>query len=158
MEKQFVTYSIALKLKELGFDEPCLGFFTHLGEIRRYTNLVGDSIGCVNQFQNVKNSDISLGENWCSSPLWQEVMDWFREKHDIHMSVNPLYNPKKFNTLMYSYDISYKENYYGGLDDNLDAWIGLSDDGINYHICTSYEEAREQAILKAIELIRTDKK
>ena len=28
MQKQFVTYEIALKLKELGFDEPCFGYYT----------------------------------------------------------------------------------------------------------------------------------
>jgi len=27
MEKQFVTYEIALKLKELGFNELCFGYF-----------------------------------------------------------------------------------------------------------------------------------
>ena len=27
MEKEFVTYEIALKLKELGFDEPCIAGF-----------------------------------------------------------------------------------------------------------------------------------
>ena len=27
MKKQFVTYEIALKLKELGFDEPCLAYY-----------------------------------------------------------------------------------------------------------------------------------
>ena len=27
MEKEFVTYGLALKLKELGFDEPCFGMY-----------------------------------------------------------------------------------------------------------------------------------
>ena len=28
MKKQFVTYEIALKLKKLGFDEECFGYYT----------------------------------------------------------------------------------------------------------------------------------
>lgn len=29
MEKEFVTYEIALALKELGFDEPCFGWYNY---------------------------------------------------------------------------------------------------------------------------------
>ena len=40
MKKEFVTYEIALELKELGFDEPCLAFFeinnTHQPQNLRY--------------------------------------------------------------------------------------------------------------------------
>ena len=41
MEKEFVTYELSLKLKELGFDEPCFSFymggFKELGKIK-YVN------------------------------------------------------------------------------------------------------------------------
>jgi hypothetical protein len=29
MEKEFVPYELALKLKKLGFDEPCFGLYEH---------------------------------------------------------------------------------------------------------------------------------
>ena len=29
MEKEFVDYKIGLELKELGFDEPCFGYYDH---------------------------------------------------------------------------------------------------------------------------------
>lgn len=32
MKDQFVSYPIALKLKELGFDEPCFGYYTPMKE------------------------------------------------------------------------------------------------------------------------------
>lgn len=52
LDKEFIPYQEALALKELGFDEPCFGFYTYKGEIRRYTNFDGE----LNEFQNLKNS------------------------------------------------------------------------------------------------------
>ncbi len=62
MEDQFVTYEIALKLKELGFNQPCLGFYNKKNEF-----LLN------HQF-----------EHYCSpfkiikTPLWQQAIDWLR--------------------------------------------------------------------------------
>lgn len=42
MEKEFVPYAQSLQLRELGFDEPCFGFYTYKSEIRRYTNFDGE--------------------------------------------------------------------------------------------------------------------
>lgn len=33
MKNKFVTYAIALKLKELGFDDPCFKFYNHQNEL-----------------------------------------------------------------------------------------------------------------------------
>ena len=63
-EKDFVPYEQALALKELGFDEPCFGFYTYKGGIRRYTNFDGE----LNDFQTLKNSSIIMG-NGCVGSL-----------------------------------------------------------------------------------------
>lgn len=66
MKNQFVTYKIALKLKELGFNEECLGYFRnntksfHLGE------------------------DTRVQKDSVLAPLWQQVIDWLDNK-DIHI-------------------------------------------------------------------------
>ena len=66
MEKQFVTYEIALKLKELGFDEECLACF--------HTFLTTDNkLPLFRNFIINKNSAI---KNHVSAPLWQQVIDW----------------------------------------------------------------------------------
>ena len=31
MEKEFVPYELALRMKELGFDEPCFGYYNNKG-------------------------------------------------------------------------------------------------------------------------------
>ena len=66
MEKEFVPYEIALKLKELGFDKPCLGvYYTKDGHVRKCE---GDEIG--------------------DAPLYQQVFRWFREEYNINQIVD----------------------------------------------------------------------
>jgi hypothetical protein len=74
--KDFIPYEQALELKELGFDEECFGFYTHKGELRRYTNFDGE----LNDFQTLKNSSITMGDNWCAAPTFSQAFRWFREK------------------------------------------------------------------------------
>ena len=66
MEKEFVSYSIALKLKELGFNEECFRGYGSDGEIADYA--------C-----SFKNYNDSL---FINAPLYQQVFGWFREKHN----------------------------------------------------------------------------
>lgn len=58
MEKEFVPYELAVKLKELGFDEPCFGGWDN-----------------GNKWYYHPDSDIMV-----DAPLWQQAFDWFREK------------------------------------------------------------------------------
>jgi hypothetical protein len=70
MEKEFVPYELALELKILGFDEPCLGWYpdeTHFS-IRIVTK---------------QGSDSNNVYNWCLSPLYQQAFRWFREKYKL---------------------------------------------------------------------------
>ena len=66
MEKEFVSYSIALKLKELGFNEECFRGYGSDGEIADYTS-------------SFKNYNDSL---FINAPLYQQTLYWFREKHN----------------------------------------------------------------------------
>ena len=56
MKKQFVTYEIALKLKELGFDEECFGLYKNEILLRDYETFQR------NEFLNC-----------IKAPLWQQV-------------------------------------------------------------------------------------
>lgn len=69
MEKQFVTYQISLKLKELGFNEPCLGYF----------NIETKELIDKKWNQHPNKSSWTI-----NAPLWQQAIDWFEtEKHII---------------------------------------------------------------------------
>ena len=66
MEKEFVNYNQALKLKELGFDEPCFGFYT-----QEYKTLI----------KNFCKYPINLPTKPFLAPTFSQAFRWFREKY-----------------------------------------------------------------------------
>jgi hypothetical protein len=69
MNKEFVTYEIALELKQLGFDEPCIGY---------YKDMKGEKV----LLYDTMDFD---GE--CNTPLYQQVFRWFEEKYSYFVDV-----------------------------------------------------------------------
>jgi len=67
MNKEFIPYEEALKLKELGFDKCCLGYY------------VGGVLG---QFKPASFYEISEDEI-VKAPLYQQAFRWFREKYQL---------------------------------------------------------------------------
>jgi len=69
MDKEFVSYEIALALKELGFDEPCLAGYD------------------LNKSMYVSYVSIEDSQYYSSfelkAPLKQQVFRWFREKYQL---------------------------------------------------------------------------
>jgi hypothetical protein len=73
MNKEFIPYEQALELKELGFDEECLGeyflpFSEHLIEVIR---------------SNINDN---------GAPLYQQAFRWFREKYGLIFHIECDYN------------------------------------------------------------------
>ena len=64
MKEQFVTYEIALKLKELGFDEECLG--AYIPDENNYLEIGGIFKEC---------------KSLIKAPLWQQAIDWLNSKN-----------------------------------------------------------------------------
>lgn len=78
MKEQFVTYEIALKLKELGFDESCFAIFYQgkfmNGKIESY---VWNLVNSVRTNSDCNSIDI------VTAPLWQQAIDWLFINHDM---------------------------------------------------------------------------
>ena len=72
MKKEFVPYEIALELKQLGFDEPCVGYY-HLNE--GYTK--GYAFCYFNEPKRYESDSAVL------TPTFSQAFRWFREKHNI---------------------------------------------------------------------------
>lgn len=79
MEKLFVPYELAIKLKEKGFDERCFMWWYSP------TQMSADLI-----FRQYKND-----KDFCEAPIYQQVTDWLRDKHDINIVVVPSVDVKK---------------------------------------------------------------
>lgn len=70
MEKEFVPYELAVKLKELGFDKPCFGCY------------LDDKYLCK---ELTERQDYFAGQE-ASAPLWQQAFDCFRNEHNFIVS------------------------------------------------------------------------
>jgi hypothetical protein len=83
MKNEFVTYEHALKLKKLGFDEPSIGYYTVSVEDNfDYFSIPEHNIlnGKVCNPPKNYNTKFYEEEGTISTPLKQQVFNWFREK------------------------------------------------------------------------------
>jgi hypothetical protein len=69
MEKEFIPYEQALALKELGFDEECVSFYSSKGKLYQ-------SEGYYKFGENVFGEEVI-------APLYQQAFRWFREKYEL---------------------------------------------------------------------------
>ena len=74
MEKEFIPYEQALELKELGFDEPCFGFYTE-----EYKSLI----------KNFCKYPINLPTKPFLAPTFSQAFRFFREKYQMVFCYEP---------------------------------------------------------------------
>ena len=71
IEKKFIPYELALELKQLGFDEPCLSYYDKEEKLCR-SLLEYPIINSKNGFHH--------SHNIITAPLFQQAFRFFREK------------------------------------------------------------------------------
>lgn len=147
MVNLFVTYEIALLAKEYGFDEPCIGIyqrdfrgkeeiklFRDMGHYELFSNF---TIGRWTSFSpNSKRPIYSELKDVALMPLYQQLVDWFREKHDLHISLR-----------------SMAFGYYGNHDNTPDPKTWGEDKRWDGEPNKDYYEAFNQTLLEAFKLI-----
>ena len=69
MENEFVPYDLALRLKALGLDEPCFGYYNMKKKF------------------NMGNYTTKHWKSTCLAPLYQQAFRWFRDEHGISGSI-----------------------------------------------------------------------
>lgn len=101
----FVSYVIARELKKKGFNEPCLGFYDDdkllhpsiqdVSAMRimsenndQYKEYDEDDYVFIDFIPTDKMPDIL-------APVYQQVIDWLREEHNIEINVNNYYRNSK---------------------------------------------------------------
>jgi hypothetical protein len=138
MNEEFVSYEIALKLKELGFDEPCFTYYYNIsGKLR--TGIV----------VNIHNAWTYAGTKklgFTLAPLYQQVFRWFREKHNWQSSIEAT-NDQHSHELGYNYfiwnNITGEEHHTMPKDRPSGDWC-----------FTTYEEAQLSCIMDLISIIK----
>ena len=134
MEKHFVNFNQSLALKEIGFDEPCISWYTVFGKFS-------------NDYSNPKkyNSEYERG-TFISAPLKSQVFEWFREKHNLYHEIR---------TFAWDYD---KKELGFSIRTYLNPIDIETERLIHSEVYKTYEEAESACIDKLIEIIKDGRK
>lgn len=77
MQNEFLPYDRALKLKQLGFDEPCFARFSKDGDL-----LIAHTE------KYIIDNGVDRSEFFTLAPLFQQAFRWFREEHGLGHMIN----------------------------------------------------------------------
>lgn len=134
IESNFVPYELAVKLKELGFDEPCLKSWGK--EYASDQEYVLDKDYCIHNWNEYNKV--------YSAPLWSQCFDCFRVEHGLESFITPVLDADP-SIHQYSFIIC-------SFGMEMDEFSQQLDEGD----FNTYESARLACLEKLIELV-TDK-
>ena len=151
MKELFVPYTEALALKELDFDEPCLGYHTSGNEpffVLLSSKISGELVGHGSVrnslFKWLKENDKTSGElytlsNSVTAPTYAQAFKFFRDKYGLYHVIEPVHVEKAASEIKFDYLI-----------------LGLSIEEEDYNTLPfhTYEEAELACLRKLIELIK----
>jgi hypothetical protein len=129
MQEQFIPYEQALALKELGFDEPCFGYYIELKNPQEGIITIDK---CENDIDGVL------------APLWQQAFDWFRDKHNLFADLYTV-NVGCIEYCFQIVDLYSEECLYDNFKGAANSYSGI----FNF-----YEEARLACLEKLIEIVK----
>ena len=126
--KDFIPYEQALELKELGFDEPCFGWW-----FADVETLI------------IEKSNKSTSENIIQAPTFSQSFRFFREKYDFVIQYAPyeIDNSEGESILHHQYKIS-----------EYDSWRGGRRNTVETELTDDYEEAELECLKKLIEIVK----
>lgn len=139
IKNQFIPYELALKLKELGFDEECFGVYVNGNFEPRYRSK--------NSKFNPNGKLDKRDLEFCTALLWGQAFDWFREEKGLlnHLTTH-------LNTWGEDSSLETSFGYRIMIDKDgwkCDVWEQLS----RYE---TYEEARQACLEKLITLCKNN--
>jgi hypothetical protein len=155
MNKEFVPYIEAVKLKRLEFDEPCFAYYEnqdkHLVINYNNTPLTEEQQKRPGLYK-IDNRNSALPQWATAAPLYQQVFRWFREKYSLHANINSVADSPNGQGFT-------PNGKYGGTID--DVMIGKemfnTDTVCLITTSSSYEEAELACLKKLIEIVKTKK-
>lgn len=78
MDKDFLHYAESVELHNLGFDEPCIGFYPS-----KSSNVVFHyAKDCLTDEYRIHMSNNVL--DWVPAPLYQQAFRWFRDNYNLY--------------------------------------------------------------------------
>lgn len=145
IREEFIPYTEALAMKELGFDEECLAFYNDSGYLHDW---IGDDEskrpGDI-RFDSYINSEI---DDDVAAPTWRAMIKWFRDKYSLHGT---------FENIAYPEGLT-KEQAIGkfGYQFYIDEYGHCIYGRDKSEIFKTYEEAELACLRKLIELVKSN--
>ena len=131
MEKEFIGYNEALDLKELGFNEPCLGYYVGKDKEVYMSNEI---LSAPFQFRLESKTTFV-------APTFSQVFRWFRKKYNL--------------VCIMTFDDDVKGKWFGNLYGHYETH-GKYDFGYT-ELFKTYEEAELECLKKLIEIVKEQK-
>jgi len=127
VKNEFLNYEQAQDLKELGFYEPCFGYW------KLPTWLIEEK---------TRTDGYNHADQLCAAPLKQQAFKFFRDKLNLYSTINvDITMEPKFCYSIYEYDL---EKYSEGW------WIAV----VNSDLYYTHEEAEIKCLDKLIEIVK----
>jgi hypothetical protein len=139
MEKEFIPYEQAVALKELGFDEPCYGYYTHNQKLCRY-----GSTNDTDDFQMCTHNEIY--KTYSLAPTFSQALRWFREKYFMEGFVFMVDCVNK----TYEYHIDFTDRE----DKELYTFEHIPQCFVSENHFSKYPEAELACLIKLIEIVK----
>jgi hypothetical protein len=151
LQKDFVPYELAIRMKQLEFDEPCFSYYMN-GILQPSLNVKDYSYfkEMIEINSNIKNFENVL------APLFQQAFRWFREEYNIDCGIH-VYSEMDFKTE------EIIKKYTGRVDNWNVIWSIHDGTGLmmpeHYHFETSsYEEVELACLEKLLEIVEEKQK
>jgi len=157
LENLFVPYEPSLRLKALGFDEPCFGYYVD-GELRGI-DLGMEELGGKKPyyqrfgFHTISNHDIdNPNKIVVTAPTYSQAFKFFREKYQIFPEVLTDCTAEPKFVFTYS-------KFFGNPKDLTEhEWGWENTIGQSSLVYSTYEEAELDCLRKLIEIVEQTKK
>jgi hypothetical protein len=104
MKQKFVPYELAFRLKQLGFDEPCISHYTAYGKF-------SNDYSAPRKY----NSEFELG-SYISAPTFSQAFEFFREKYNLEGIVQRAEDSVWYKFSIYLYLEECKRIRYAGYE------------------------------------------
>ena len=139
MEKEFIPYEQALSLKELGFDEPCFGYYQQEWHDDGMTELEPS-------LQMIISKQHQHAYQLYTAPLYQQAFRWFRKKHGLF--IRPDFDVNYIDELD-----EFETTYFFSILEMEESLVGFKPLG-RLSSEKTYEEAELACINKLIEIVK----
>lgn len=146
MEKEFVPYEIALSLKKIGFNEPCLKYIWNDKKHSQYMHNAVENKTYHFQGHFTESKNIFT----VSVPTFSQVFRWFREEYNIDFTI--ITNYAKVDSKMIK---SYRVGIITVKNNMIDScFLRPENDKLKFIEFNTHEEAELECLKKLIEIVK----